>query len=479
MKVSTSDTSVLQIDVDGIIIGSYENDLGEAAASKITDALSPILDLGDDYSGKFKENLLLYNAAGVIAKRVMLVGLGKKEKVDHEKVRVAVALGAKALRKRGVKKIAVEAVGGDAQSTAEGVLLGLYRFDELKTQDLDKLKTIDEVVYCGNDADWNKGVNIAVGENHARRLAELPSNYATPTYVATHSKEILEPFGVKVLIHDEKWAEEKKMGSFLSVTEGADEPAKFTEMQYYGGTEGDQPLVLVGKGITFDTGGTSIKPSAGMGLMRGDMGGAAAVIGAMYAIASLKIPINVIALTPLAENVPGAHATNPADVVTASNGKTIQVENTDAEGRLILADALVYAETFNPHTVIDLATLTGSMMIALGDAFIGAFTRSDDLWKELDEAGNQTYERFWRMPLDKKYRKLLDTPLADMNNVGGRAGGASTAAMFLGEFIEMERWAHIDIAGVGWTTAVGDYTPKGMTGMPVRALAKLAEKYIK
>ncbi len=476
MEFKTSSDTISSISTDGIIVAYYE----DSNSLSFDDAIKEIISLGD-FTGKFKQKLMLYNVSGVTSKRVLLVGLGKKEEVDHEKIRVMASLGSRALRDLGVKNIAIEALNGDAMSTAEGVILGLYRFDELKTMDLDKLKTVDQITFVGNDEKaWNKGINVATGENHARRLAELPSNYATPTYVAEHAAELLKEFdNTKVEIHDEKWARKRKMGSFLSVTEGTDRPAKFLEMRYNGGEEGDKPLVLVGKGITFDTGGISLKPSAGMGNMRGDMGGAAAVIGAMYAIAANKLKVNVIGLTPLAENMPSSKATNPSDVVTASNGKTIQVDNTDAEGRLILADALVYAEEFKPHTVIDLATLTGAMMVALGNVYIGAFSRSDDLWKEIDNAGINTNQKFWRMPLDKSYRKQLKTPLADLNNVGGRAGGSCTAAIFLGEFIELERWAHLDIAGVAWTTSVEDYQPKGMTGKPVRALANLAENYSK
>lgn len=463
------------LDVEGIILGFFEDENHLSFTDKIQD----ILDLGD-FSGKFKQKLILYNVSGVISKRVLLVGLGAKERVTREKVRVMASLGSRAFRDLGLKKIAIEGLNGDAKSTAEGVVLGLYRFDELKTIDVDKLKTLDEITYVGDaEEEWIEGIELATGENHARRLAELPSNYATPTYVSEHAKELLKNIeNTEVEIHDEKWARKKNMGSFLSVADGSERPAKFLEMRYNGGSDEDKPLVLVGKGITFDSGGISLKPSAGMGNMRGDMGGAAAVIGAMYAISKNKIPINVIGLTPLTENMPSGRATNPSDVVTASNGKTIQVDNTDAEGRLILADALVYAETFDPHTVIDLATLTGAIGVALGNVYMGAFTRSDDLWKEIEEAGLYSHERFWRMPLDKLYKKQLKTPLADMNNVGGRAGGSCTAAMFLGEFIEMERWAHLDIAGVAWTNSVEDYQPKGMTGKPVRAIVALAEKFV-
>ena len=243
MNYSATENTVDTIDVEAVILGYYEDDHG--SAGKFIDSLQPILAHGD-FKGKFKQKLLFYNIEGLNSKRLLLVGLGKKEEVNSEKVRVAASLGARALRDLGMKHIGTEALNGNALSTAEGIVLGLYRFDELKTQNLDKLKTIDEVTFAGNPdeiAMWNKGVNMAVGENHGRRLAELPSNYATPTYVANHAKEIMGKLtNVEVIIRDEKWAEKRKMGSFLSVTEGTEEPAKFLEMHYKGGNEDDAPL---------------------------------------------------------------------------------------------------------------------------------------------------------------------------------------------------------------------------------------------
>ncbi|MCY3413788.1 MAG: leucyl aminopeptidase [Candidatus Heimdallarchaeota archaeon] len=478
MNIKTSSEAIETLDVDAIVIGLYKDNTHGETAIRLG-AIAPYLEL-DEFTGKTKQTMILYNVEGVKARRIYLVGLGEKEKCNFESVRNAASIAARTLRDRGLKSIAFEALHGDAQSTAEGAILGLYKYDFLKTQNLDKIKKVDEIIFSGNDVDaWNTGVIMAEGQNYARFLAETPANICTPTWFAEKAKEYLDGIdNIEIIVHDEEWAKEKKMGSFLSVAAGTEEPAKFLEIQYNGGNENDPPIVYVGKGITFDTGGISLKPSANMGAMRGDMGGAASVVGTLYAISKLGLKKNVIGLTPLTENMPSGRATKPSDVVTASNGKTIQVDNTDAEGRLILADALVYAEKeFNPHTVIDIATLTGSIGVALGEAFIGVFTRSDELWNELNRAGEKTFDRFWRMPLDPIYRKALDTPLADVNNVGSRAGGACQAAEFLGEFIEMKRWCHVDIAGVMDSPGSSDYHPKkGMTGKPVRGLVEFCKQ---
>ncbi len=479
MELSSKSGKIEEIEFDAIILGTYKDQFGDTV-SKFNDKFDELFKLAN-FEGSEGEIVTLFNIPGIKAKRVIVVGLGKKYKADHETVRKAAGKAIKHARDMDVQKVGIEALNHDAQSTAEGIILGDYRFLELKTVDIEKYNFINEVVLVGDEKEqksWQIGIHVANGECHARRLAELPSNIATPTFVCETASEIFAGEPVEILIHDEQWAKDKKMGAFLSVADGTDEPAKFLEMHYKAGGEA-KPLVLVGKGITFDSGGISLKPSQGMGMMRGDMGGAAAVIGAFYAIVKNKLPINVIALTPLTENMPSGKATNPADVVTASNGKTIEVDNTDAEGRLILSDALVYAESFNPHTVIDMATLTGAMMVALGSGYVGTFTRSDELWKELEKAGNTTYEKFWRMPLDKVYRKQMDSTLADIKNVGGRAAGACTAAIFLSEFIELERWAHLDIAGVAWTNAESEYKPKGMTGIPSRAIYQFAANLCK
>ncbi|KAI0960807.1 hypothetical protein AcV7_000089 [Taiwanofungus camphoratus] len=340
--------------------------------------------------------------------------------------------------------------------------------------------------------EWDTGVVYAKAQNLARTLSELPGNMMTPTAFTERVKsEFAGVQNVEVIVHDEAWASEKGMRTFLSVTKGTSEPAKFLEIHYNGASADSQPLLFVGKGITFDSGGISLKPSAGMKLMRGDMGGAAAVCSAALAIAQLKIPVNLVVLTPLCENLPGPSANKPGDIIYAMNGKSVEIDNTDAEGRLVLADALYYGTTaFKPHTVVDVATLTGAMDIALGEVFTGVFTNSDFLWQEIDVAGQAEHDRFWRMPLDEEFGPQIYSSNADLCNTGGRPGGSCTAALFLKAFVEgiepeqegevpAVRWAHLDIAGTMEATRGSAYLEKGLTGRPTRALIEFVRRLSK
>ena len=470
MKFNFTNNNINEINDEAIVLGVFKDDISSKQDLIENVDLSSILNLGD-FTGKKKQLMLLYNVKGMETKRLLLVGLGKKEKFKSSIARSVSAIAAKNLRSKGLSSFSILQMGEFSRETAEGVILGLYTFDELKEKSTDN-NEIKNVTFIG-DGDFNTGIVISEAQVIARRLTELPANIATPTYVSEEIQKIFKSMdNTDIKIHEEKWALDRKMNSFLSVAAGSDQPAKFAEIKYYGTDKSEKPIILAGKGITFDTGGISLKGGAGMGLMRGDMGGAAAVIGILYAVSKLKLNINVIGLTPLTENMPSGKATKPSDVVFASNGKSIEIDNTDAEGRLILADALVYADEFKPHTVIDIATLTGAMGVALGQHYTGSFVRSDELWQELEHAGIQSDEKLWRMPLDKKYKKQLKSTLADLKNVGGRPAGSVTAAMFLSEFTETKRWAHLDIAGTAWVTSAGDITIKGMTGVPVRALTQ-------
>ncbi|KAJ7608200.1 leucine aminopeptidase [Roridomyces roridus] len=336
--------------------------------------------------------------------------------------------------------------------------------------------------------EWEKGVVYAKAQNLARTLMEMPGNMMTPTLFCERVKaEFAGVENVQMFARDEAWAAEKGMRTFLSVTRGSAEPAKLLEIQYKGASDASaQPLVLVGKGITFDSGGISLKPGADMKLMRGDMGGAAAVVSAALAIAQLKLPINLVVLTPLAENMPSGTATKPGDVIYAMNGKSVEVDNTDAEGRLVLSDAIYYGSTeFNAHTLIDVATLTGAMDIALGEVFTGVFCTSDELWDRLYAAGETEYDRLWRLPLDQDYGPQIHGSNADLCNTGGKPAGACTAALFLKAFVhglepeegkEALKWAHVDIAGTMEATRPTAYLGRGMTGSSVRALIEYARQ---
>lgn len=314
----------------------------------------------------------------------------------------------------------------------------------------------------------------------APRLMETPANLMTPTIFAENCKTQMTPHKVEVIAHDRAWAQSLGMNSYLSVSNGSEEPPIFLELTYNGGKAGDKPICLVGKGITFDSGGISIKPSAKMDEMRADMGGGAVVAGTISALAELKMPVNVKGLIPLTENLPSGRATKPGDVVYAMNGKSICVDNTDAEGRLILADALCYAEKFNPKYIVDMATLTGAIRMALGECVAGVFSTTDALWQQLHSASVETGDRVWRMPLFKHYNEnVTDYPGYDLNNIGkGKGGGSCTAAAFLREFVPKDvPWMHIDIAGVMTGNDDQSYlVAKGMTGRPLRTMVEFIQK---
>ncbi|XP_007517924.1 cytosol aminopeptidase [Erinaceus europaeus] len=412
---------------------------------------------------------------------VVVVGLGKKAAgVDDqenwhegkENIRTAVAAGCRQLQDLELCSVEVDPCG-DAQAAAEGAVLGLYEYDELKQKR--KMTVSAELHGSGDQEAWEKGVHFANGQNLARQLMEAPANEMTPTRFATIIEKELKNASSKTEVHirPKSWIEEQGMGSFLSVAKGSEEPPVFLEIHYKGSPDADEPpLVFVGKGITFDSGGISIKAAASMDLMRADMGGAATICSAIVSAARLSLPINIVGLAPLCENMPSGKANKPGDVVRARNGKTIQVDNTDAEGRLILADALCYAHTFDPKLIINAATLTGAMDIALGSGATGVFTNSSWLWKKLFEASIETGDRVWRMPLFEHYtRQVVDCQLADVNNIGKyRSAGACTAAAFLKEFVTHPKWAHLDIAGVMTNKDEVPYLRKGMTGRPTRTL---------
>ncbi|KAG8939548.1 hypothetical protein FRC04_006234 [Tulasnella sp. 424] len=413
---------------------------------------------------------------------------GATEGEKREAIRAAVAEGIKKLKDAGATNVGINVEGIDAQAAAEGAALGLFNFT-LKTKKEDKGdKTVKfEPLGATESARWEEGLTVSYAQNLARELMELPANMMTPTlFCERMQKELDGVANVETFVRDEAWAAEKGMRTFLSVTKGTSEPAKFLEIHYKGAADKSAtPLVLVGKGITFDSGGISLKPSADMKLMRGDMGGAATVCATAVAIAKLKIPINLVVVTPLCENLPGPSANKPGDVVVTMNNKTVEIDNTDAEGRLVLSDAIYYAtSTYKPNTVIDVATLTGAMVIALGSVYSGVFTNSDALWSELNEAGQYSWDRFWRMPLDDDgFGPQIYGSNADLCNTGGRPGGSCTAALFLRHFVDgidnedaTIRWAHIDIAGTMDVTRPGPYQQKGMTGRPVRAFVEFAKK---
>ncbi|XP_069679643.1 cytosol aminopeptidase-like isoform X2 [Periplaneta americana] len=402
-------------------------------------------------------------------------GYNEQEEIDEklENIRIAASEGCKKLQEVGVTKVVLDGMG-NPEAAAEGATLGLWLYQGFK--DKQKQKVAPQIQLCSeNEAErtaWERGVIKAQAQNVARNLMDTPANYMTPRIFAQNATELLTAHDVKVTVRDKSWAESKKMGSFLSVARGSTEPPVFLEISYTGASSQYKPIALVGKGVTFDSGGISLKPPAKMDEMRADMGGGACVVAAIYAAARLKLKVNLIGLIPLTENLPSGSATKPGDVVHAMNGKSIIVDNTDAEGRLILADALCYAQEFNPQLTVDIATLTGAIRIALGSAAAGVYSNSTPLFQKLQQAGALTGDRVWRMPLWQHYTKAMtDTQSADLLNVSKVAGaGSCTAAAFLKEFIPSGNWIHMDIAGVMSTSNKLPYLSKGMTGRPARTL---------
>ena len=351
------------------------------------------------------------------------------------------------------------------------IVKAAYRFNEFKSSRKNKSALASVLLLSsqseGVDAAIQRGVAVGQAVNLARTLGDRPGNHCTPSHLADEALALAEGFAnLTCDIHEEAQLRQLGMGAFLSVSAGSDQPAKLIEMRYQGGADSDNPYVLIGKGVTFDTGGISIKPAAAMDEMKYDMCGAASVFGVIQAAASLGLPINLVGLIAATENMPGGDATKPGDIVTSMSGKTIEVLNTDAEGRLVLCDTLTYAQQLKPRLMIDIATLTGACVVALGAHASGLYSNSDSLANALLDAGTQTNDRAWRMPLWKPYTKQLESRFADLGNIGGPKAGSVTAACFLQEFVEGVDWAHLDIAGTAWHSGAN----KGATGRPVELL---------
>lgn len=417
------------------------------------------------------------------AERVLLIGAGSKDKQTVAAMRKTLTAAAKALA--GVKATDATVVlndltlGDDAErfveELAREVTMALYRYTETlsKKVSLPTLKKLTVAIGSNLSAAKAKsaldiGHAIGEGANFARQLGNLPGNVCTPRYLSQQARKFAKQFTkVKTTICDEKKMAEMGMGSLLSVGNGSDEPSQLITMEYRGGKAKDKPYALVGKGITFDTGGISLKPGLKMDEMKFDMGGAASVFGTIHAIAALELPINVVGVVAAAENMPSGRATKPGDVVKSMSGKTIEILNTDAEGRLVLCDALTYVGKFKPEEVVDIATLTGAIIVTLGAQASGIFSNDDNLAKTLEEAGEATFDRGWRLPIWDEYQPMLESKFADVANIGTGGAASITAACFLARFTEEYKWAHLDVAGTSFSSA-----PKGASGRPVPMLVE-------
>jgi leucyl aminopeptidase len=469
------------------IVGIFEDGRLSAAARLLDKAsggaIGRVARRGD-IAGKLGDTLLLANPAGLKLPRVLLTGCGAQKSFGRRQYRKALEAAVSLLAKTGVKDavnwLSLERVADTsayylARYAVETTHDSLYRFDELKTEgDLAPAALVRlgiGVPGRGALAEAQRGAAhgaaIASGIALARRLGNLPANICTPEYLAERARELArDEKNITASIIDEARMKKLGMGGMLAVTCGSERPAKLVVLEYRGAAKSSAPIALVGKGVTFDTGGISIKPAAAMDEMKFDMCGAASVFGTLLAAARLELKLNLVALVPACENMPSGTATRPGDVITTLSGRTVEILNTDAEGRMILCDALTYARRFNPGTVIDIATLTGACVIALGHHLTGLMSKDDELAGELRDAGERADDRAWRLPLEEEYCEQLKTNFADIANVGGREGGAVTAACFLSKFTDGLRWAHLDIAG----TAYKSGKEKGATGRPVPLL---------
>ncbi|HYF58655.1 MAG TPA: leucyl aminopeptidase [Burkholderiaceae bacterium] len=466
-----------------IVLGAHSNQELTPAAKRVDQASRGALKkaLGD-LAPKPGATLLLRGVPGVAAERVLLVALGERKEFSENAFRESVRGAANALKELDAKdasfflvdtKVNARPVSWNVRQAVLGVREALYRFDVLKTQKKPNGHALSEVTLpLSANAQLEQALAeaqaTADGAELARTLGNLPSNICTPAYLAEEAKKLARQFKLQVEVLERRDMERLGMGAFLAVANASHQPPKLIVLRYSGGAKSRKPLALVGKGITFDTGGISIKPAAEMDEMKFDMCGAASVLGTMRAIAAIGAKVNLIAVVPAAENMPSGRATRPGDVVTSMSGQTVEILNTDAEGRLILCDALTYVERFKPAAVVDVATLTGACVIALGGHHSGLFTKSDALADELTGAGREAGDTCWRMPLDDEYQEALKSNFADMGNVGGRAGGAITAACFLARYAKAYDWAHLDIAGTAWKGGAA----KGASGRPVPLLAR-------
>lgn len=479
-------TQAATASADCVVVGVYKaNELSQAAAQldlASGGAITTHLGLGD-FGGDKNRSSMLYQLPGVVAKRVLLVGLGERDKLSVDTLTQASYCAAALLKTTKVNAVISFLTDEAAEDLAENAVRQsilavadtFYSFNDFKSNKDDIPAPSLEHWTLAHRSENNlsqasqQGIAIAEGMKLCRDLANSPGNACTPTYLAKaalklgHSQSNLE-----VEILEEAHMAELGMGSFLSVSKGSEEPGKMIILQYKGGKEGEAPVALVGKGITFDTGGISLKPGAAMDEMKFDMTGAASVLGTLAACVAMQLPINVIGVLAAAENMPSGKASKPGDIVTSMAGKTIEILNTDAEGRLVLCDALTYVERYQPSAVIDIATLTGACITALGHHISGLLSNNDELANEVLAAGKQANDEAWRLPMGEKYQDQLKSNFADMANIGGPPAGTITAACFLARFTEGYPWVHLDIAGTAWKSGAA----KGSTGRPVPLLCQ-------
>ncbi len=480
MKITLDRRALQEIDTDVLVLFEQEGKPLDLPA------LQEYRDAGE-ISGKPGELTLLYRLPGFAARRVLVAGAGKPERFDASAVRGLAGAAVRHLKTRAAASVAfaIEPAPAMVMAAAEGALLGDFELDQFKS-DRSGSKNIPTVVLAvgaegqGLEAALERGVAVGEASNFAREVANEPPNVQNPMRLAEHARAMAAAVGLSCEVLDQKKMEELGMGALLGVAMGSDAPPAFIILRYQPAVAGGSKahLGLVGKGVTFDTGGISIKPADNMDKMKYDMCGGAAVLGAMQAIAHVKPPIAVTALIPSVENMPGSRAQRPGDIVKSLSGKTIEVLNTDAEGRLILCDAITYAKQLGCTHLVDAATLTGAIAVALGFLYSGAFANDSGMLDRVMHAAREEGEKLWPMPVDEEYREMMKSAFADIANISGaRYGGASTAAAFLKEFADPTPWVHLDIAGTAWVEEPKPYLAKGPTAVGLRTFVHLAEHW--
>jgi len=481
---------IARIKAGAIVVNFFEGmEHPEGDTATVDEALggvvSELVSQGE-IKGKLNEITVIHSLGKLTAARVVIVGLGKQQELSQDKVRGTMAEVCRLLRQKGVTSIATITQGagiagitleGAVQAITEGALLGVYLFRKHISSKPQYGEIKEFLIVCRDESELlhleqslQKGKVLAEATNLARDMVNEPANQMTPSHMAEMAKRLAESYGLELNVLEREQMQELGMGALLGVAQGSQQPPKFIVLNYKGDNSNGIEVALIGKGITFDSGGISIKPSAKMGEMKGDMAGGAAVMAAISAIAQLKPKINVMAVIPATENLPSGSALKPGDILTAFSGKSIEIISTDAEGRLALADALGYANKYGAKYIIDVATLTGACVIALGTVCTGAFGNNQELIDKVIAAGAEAGELSWQMPMYDQYKEQNKSDVADIKNVGGREAGAITAAQFLAEFAGDTPWVHLDIAGTNMTDKERNYLLKGATGVPVRTL---------
>ena len=496
LKIDVQSADIIGIDTPALVVNLFRGVKKPGGATGAVDkalggVITQLIEDGE-IKGSTGETTLIHTLGKIKPSRVLVAGLGTQDKFDVQVVRRVSAEVVRFLRRKGISSAATIAhgagIGGldpqlSGQAIAEGAHLGLYKFGTYLTKNSDSTNEFEHLTVVeadktrakAIDAGIQLGSTVAKASITARNMVNEPANHMTPSRMAEAAQKVASDQGLKIEIMENAQMKNMGMGAFMGVAQGTDEPAKLIVLRYDGDPESpENNLGLIGKGITFDTGGISLKPPGGMEAMKGDMAGGASVIAAMEIIGQTKPKINVLAVIAATENMPGASAQRPGDVVRAMNGKTIEVINTDAEGRLVLADALCYAREQGITRLVDVATLTGAMVTTLGKACTGVMGNDGQLVQQTIDAGKKTGEKFWELPMFDEYKDLIKSDVADMKNSGGRQAGSISAALLLAEFVDGAAWVHLDIAGTSTSDKAAGYLVKGATGVPVRTLAQLA-----